>query len=364
MNRVIPSEARNPGRSFAALRMTAALMFRCIAALSLAAVTSASADYRNHPRVPALLDKLRLEHGFTPAELDGVIAALGKAEQIPQLIVAEQKAAEKVLTWDAYRRIHLREDNIRNGARFLAEHAALLARAEAIYGVPPAVIVAILGVETKYGSYTGPHRTLDALATQGFEHPTRTPFFFGELVEFFALCRDQRYDPLTVKGSYAGAVGAAQFMPSNYRRLAIDFDGDGRRDLWKVPDAIGSIGNYMVNYAPAKAWQRGLPLVVAVTLGDEPGAAWPLNAKMLTHRLGDFLRVGVTPVVPMPPETPVGLLELTVSGDPVPQKEYWLALNNFYTVMSYNPRVYYAMAVTQLAGEVQRAAQGNVTASR
>ena len=335
--------------------------------LLLSLATSAHADYRSHPRVPALLDKLRTGHGFNAAEIDGVLAALAQAEQIPKLIEAEQKAKEKTLTWDVYRRIHLQDANIRNGARFLAEHEALLARAEAQYGVAPAVIVAILGVETKFGNYTGPHRTLDALATQGFDHPTRTPFFFNELVEFFALCRDQGLAPTAVRGSYAGAVGAAQFMPSNYRRLAVDFDGDGRRDLWTLPDAIGSIANYLVNYAPAKTWQRGMPLVVPAALAGEPKAGWPLNPRMLTHRLADFLRVGVRPGVALPPDTPVGLLELTLTAplaDGPPGKEYWFGLNNFYSVMSYNPRVYYAMSVTQLAGELQKLSQSNVTASR
>jgi membrane-bound lytic murein transglycosylase B len=351
-------------------------MGRLLALTLLLSVFPAAADpgsmsgagYSSHPRVPELLDKLRIEHGFTAAELDGVRAALAQAVQMPQLIEAEQKAKEKTLTWDVYRRIHLQEANVRNGARFLVENEALLARAEAQFGVPPAIIVAILGVETKFGNYTGPHRTLDALATQGLEHPTRSAFFFSELVEFFALCRDQGLAPTAVKGSYAGAVGAAQFMPSNYRRLAIDFDGDGRRDLWKLPDAIGSIANYLVNYAPAKAWQRGLPLVVPVALSDAPKAGWPLNPKVLTHRVGDFLKVGVKPHIVLPPDTPVGLLELALTPpedlEGPPPREYWFGLNNFYSVMSYNPRVFYAMAVTQLAGELQRQASANVTASR
>ena len=338
-------------------------MGRSLALALLLTLTPAAADYSSHPRVPDLLDKLRLEHGFTAAELDGVRAALVQAQQVPQLIEAEQKAKEKTLTWDVYRRIHLQDANVRNGARFLAENAALLARAETQFGVPPAIIVAILGVETKFGNYTGPHRTLDALATQGFDHPTRSAFFFDELAAFFALCREQNFKPAAVLGSYAGAVGAAQFMPSNYRRLAVDFDGDGQRDLWSAPDAIGSVANYFVNYAPARSWQRGLPLMVPAHLGHKPGIDWPLNAKAQTHLVGDFMKAGVKPAVALPPDTPAGLLELTLSQEP-DHREYWLGLPNFYSVMSYNPRVYYAMAVTQLAGEVQRAAQANVTASR
>jgi len=326
-----------------------------LAALLL--LSSAHADYSRHPRVPDLLQTLRADYGFTAAELDGVVTALAQAEQIPRLIQAEQQAKEKTLTWADYRKIHLHDANRQNGAKFLAENRAWLARAETQYGVPPAVIAAVLGVETKYGTYTGKHRVLDALATQGFDHPTRSAFFFGELAEFFALCRDQGFKPAEVRGSYAGAVGAAQFMPSNYRRLAVDFDGDGRRDLWSVPDAIGSVANYFVNYASARSWQRGLPLMVPAAFDDEPEADWPLNAKAQTHLIGDFLRVGVKPAVALPPDTPAGLLELTLSHEPV-QKEYWLGLPNFYSVMAYNPRVYYAMAVAQLAQELQQA-QGN-----
>ncbi len=326
-----------------------------VAAL-LGMTLSAHADYSQHPRVPDLLRKLRAEYGFTEVQLASVTAALVQAEQVPQLIDAEQKAKEKTLTWADYRKIHLHDANRANGAKFLAHNRAWLARAEAQYGVPPAVIAAILGVETKYGSYTGKHRVLDALATQGFDHPSRSAFFFGELAEFFALCRDQNYQPAEVLGSYAGAVGAAQFMPSNYRRLAVDFDGDGRRDLWNPADAIGSVANYFVNYAPAKAWQRGLPLMVPAEFDDTPAADWPVNAKTQTHRVGDFERVGVKPVVALPADTPVGLLELTLSVEPA-QKEYWLGLPNFYSVMAYNPRVYYAMAVAQLAQDLQGAPQ-------
>jgi len=321
--------------------------------LGMTLAAPAFADYSGHPRVPELLQKLRAEYGFTGAELNDVSRALAQAEQIPQLIEAEQKAKERTLTWADYRKIHVHDANRTNGARFLADYGDWLARAEAQYGVPPAVIAAILGVETKYGSYTGKHRVLDALATQGFDHPTRSAFFFGELAEFFALCREQQYPPTEVLGSYAGAVGAAQFMPSNYRRLAVDFDGDGKRDLWSAPDAIGSVANYFVNYAPARAWQRGLPLMVPVKLDDDPEADWPLNGKGQTHRVIDFLNVGARPAVKLPADTPVGLVELTLSNEPA-RKEYWLGLQNFYSVMSYNPRVYYAMAVAQLAAELQR----------
>jgi membrane-bound lytic murein transglycosylase B len=327
---------------------------RIAALAALLFLSSAAADYSAHPRVPELLAKLRADHGFTEAEIAGVTTALAQAEQIPKLIEAEQQAKERTATWADYRKIHVHEANLANGARFLSDYRAWLARAEAQYGVPPVVIAAILGVETKYGSYTGKHRVLDALTTQGFDHPTRTPFFFSELVEFFVLCREQGFKPAEVLGSYAGAVGAAQFMPSNYRRLAVDFDGDGRRDLWSAPDAIGSVANYFVNYAPARSWQRGVPLMVPAALGHKPGKDWPLNGKAQTHLVGDFIKAGIKPGVPLPADTPAGLVELTLSHEPA-QKEYWLGLPNFYSVMAYNPRTYYAMAVSQLARELQGA---------
>ncbi len=322
-----------------------------IALLSISTLTGAN-TYERHPRVPELLELLRSDYGFSAADLERVVAALGSAEQIPKLIESEQQAKEKTLTWDAYRPIHVHEANLKNGARFMNEQAPYLARAEAEYGVPPSIIAAILGVETKFGSFTGRNRVLDALATQGFDHPTRSGFFFRELAEFFALCRDFGLDALDLRGSYAGALGAAQFMPSNYRRLALDFDNDGVKDLWQAPDAIGSIANYLVNYAPARGWQRGEPLAVPVALDGAPGKDWPLNTKTQTHVVADFLRVGLQPVAPLPPDTPAGLLELSLTDG----KEYWLGLNNFYAVMSYNPRVYYAMAVTQLAQELQQRA--------
>ena len=326
---------------------------RCLALAGLLYFTTAFADYNLHPRAPELLALLRSDYGFSASDLEQAVVMLGEAVQVPKLIENEQQAKEKTLTWDAYRRLHVTEANLVNGVRFLNEHAGYLARAEAEYGVPPAIIAAIMGVETKYGTYTGRNRVLDALATQGFDHPTRSGFFFRELAEFFAMCRDFGFTPVDVRGSYAGAVGAAQFMPSNYRRLALDYDNDGAKDLWTIEDAIGSIANYLVNYAPARSWQRGAPLIVPTALKGPPDANWPLNAKTRTHVLADFLRVGLQPSVSLPPDTAIGLLELTLSDG----KEYWLGFNNFYAVMSYNPRVYYAMAVTQLAEELQRRSQ-------
>jgi len=191
--------------------------------------------------------------------------------------------------------------------------------------------------------------------TQGYEHPRRSVFFFSELAAYFAYCRNFGREPTEIRGSYAGAMGFAQFMPSNYIGLALDYDGDGQVNLWSMPDAIGSIAHYFTRYQPpdrpAVHWRRGEPLLVPVNSAQLKANAPPRNTKAANGTLGSWMQAGVEMGVPMPPETPAGLLELRRPDG----TEYWLALPNFYAVMTYNPRVFYAMAVTQLAAELQSA---------
>lgn len=310
-------------------------------------------DYSKDPHVPSLLQRLREDDGFSEAELQQVTGALADARRLPKLIVQEQKAPERTETWTQYSK-RIDDSRVTAGVALLRDQRDVLSRAEQEFGVPPAVIAGILGIETRYGRITGGVRVLDALSTQGFEHPTRSPFFFSELVEFFALCRDAGFDPRTPKGSYAGAMGDAQFMPSNYRRLALDYDGDGTRDLWSLPDAIGSIANYFTHYQPAWRWRRGEPITVAASM---PGDALPqgaiANSRDNFYYVRDLKRAGVKPAVDIPGDTVVGIVELPLDDG---SKQYWLAFPNFYAVMTYNPRVFYAMAVTQLAQRIEAAA--------
>ena len=314
--------------------------------------TLAVADYSAHPKAAPLLDELQHRHGFNATELQQVRSALASARQLPQLVQQEQKAPEKTETWTQYA-LRIDESRIRAGVEMLRTHADVFARAESEFGVPGPVIAAVLGIETRYGRITGSVRVLDALATQGFDHPTRSPFFLSELTAFFVFCRDFGSAPETPKGSYAGAMGAAQFMPSNYLRLALDYDGDSRRDLWTLPDAIGSIGHYFRRYHKDIVWQRGEPLIVAARLptGLAPKANY--NSRDTFYLAGDLAPAGLAPLVELPPQTRVGLIELPLDGG---GKEYWLGLPNFYAVMTYNPRIFYAMAVTQLAARIETAA--------
>ena len=312
----------------------------------------ASADYSDNAKTPQLLQTLKTQYNFSPDDLDNVRSALKQAQLLPQLIHSEQTNKEKTLSWEDYKPLHVTPANIANGLRFMQEQKKWLDRAQQQYGVPPEVITALLGVETKYGAYTGKYRVLDSLATMGFDHPTRAPFFFDQLTQFFVLCRDDRFDSTELRGSYAGAMGLAQFMPSNYRSLAVDFDGDGRTDLWSPADAIGSIANYLVNYDPQRSWHRGQALLAGVESTTPPPDSVMRNAKLPPQTIAALRQAGVAAPAALPGEMPAGLLELSHnSGAP----EYWIALPNFYAVMSYNPRVFYAMAVTSLAYELKLA---------
>jgi membrane-bound lytic murein transglycosylase B len=319
--------------------------------LTAALCAPAHADYSAAPETPALLKRLQHDYGFSKQDLNQVKAALADAKQLPQLVEREQKAPEKTETWDVYAR-RIDDSRIQRGAAVITEYESAFAQAEAEYGVPPSVIAGILGIETRYGRITGSVRVLDSLATQGFDHPTRNRFFMSELIEFFAFCRDFGYAPADPRGSYAGAMGAAQFMPSNYRRLAVDFDGDGKRDLWSLPDAIGSIAHYLTRYDPERAWRRGEPLAVPARLTSAVlTPETEVNGRKVHYTASALKRLGLSTAVELPANTPVGVLELPLEDGSV---EYWIGLSNFYSVMTYNPRVFYGMAVTQLAQRIEQ----------
>lgn len=308
-------------------------------------------DYSQHARTPQLLETLRLQLGFSAEELASVQNALRQAQKLPQLIEQEQKAPEKTQTWTQYSK-RLSAARINGGLRLLRDYREELERAEQEYGVPPPVIAAVLGIETSYGAMTGNVRVLDSLATQGMDHPTRWPFFLDELGEFFAFCRDFGFAPTQPTGSYAGAMGASQFMPSNYRRLAVDFDGNGRRDLWTLPDAIGSVAHYLNEYRPELAWRRGEPMLVRARIGTPVPEGLERNGKRPTAYIHQLAQLEIVPEIPLPPSLFVGLVELPLDDGSL---EYWLALPNFYSVMTYNPRTFYAMAVSRLAGLISEA---------
>jgi membrane-bound lytic murein transglycosylase B len=244
--------------------------------------------------------------------------------------------------WHEYRKIFLTSKRINGGVAFWREHRDLLERAQQRYGVPPEVIVAIIGVETWYGGYTGSYRVIDALATLGFGYPKRAKFFRGELEEFLLLLGEQDIDPAKIKGSYAGAMGLGQFIPSSYRAYAVDFDGDGRIDLLNsVSDAIGSVANYLHRHG----WRPGMTITSEADGANASHSALVEAGMKPSFSLEQLARQGITPRRDEVICDSASLIRLDgEQGD-----EYWLGCDNFYVITRYNHSNLYAMAVTQLS---------------
>jgi membrane-bound lytic murein transglycosylase B len=248
--------------------------------------------------------------------------------------------------WHEFRSRYIDTARIAGGVKFWEQNAAALLRASRDYGVPEEIIVATIGIETLYGRDTGTVKVIDALATLAFEYPARAELFRGELEEYLLLARETGFDSLNVRGSYAGAMGIPQFLPSSYRKYAVDFDGDGKRDLWGDPaDSIGSVANYYRTFG----WLTGEPVTVPVEAGESMVDA-VIAAGIKPHlKVAELRRRGVVPLAPVSDEAEAALFSVeTGSG-----LRYWLGLQNFYVITRYNRSVNYAMAVHELAREIR-----------
>ena len=307
--------------------------------------TVAASNYSAQPQVQVFIDRMVSEQGFDRNEL---IAVLDNAERREDILELMRKPAEKRLQWYQYRKIFLTQSRIDGGVNFWKENAGLLKQAAEAFGVAPQIIVAIIGVETRYGSNTGRHRVLDALATLSFDYPPRSQFFTGELEQYLILAREEDIDILTTTGSYAGAMGYGQFIPSSYRHYAVDFDEDGKRDLWtSKADIIGSVANYFKEHG----WTAGMPVaVLADVQGDDYQKVLDIGYKPNTV-LDAMRHDGITPRTPLPDELLAALIAFEQENGP----EYWLGFNNFYAITRYNHSPLYAMAVYQLSEEIRDA---------
>jgi len=297
-----------------------------------------------HPGVEDFIAEAVREHGLDAGRLREVLA---RAEYRESIIDAMTRPAE-ARPWHEYREIFLGRARVENGVAFWHRNRELLDEVAAEFGVPAPFILAIVGVETNYGRVTGSYRVLDALVTLGFYYPRRGAFFAGELGEFFRLADEEGLPLEEVTGSYAGAMGLGQFIPSSYRAYAVDFDGSGARDLWRsLPDALGSVANYLAVHG----WRAGAPAVLpvdAVPAGLDTD--FPIRPR---HTLADLAALGVEfDAGGLAPETPATLLRFEGASGP----EYWVGLTNFYVITRYNRSPLYALAVTQLAGEIEQAA--------
>ncbi len=319
--------------------------FMLPAMLALGPLNVLASNYSDQPQVQTFIDMMVDKHGFEQEELVVVFNEAQRREDILELM---RKPAEKRLQWHEYRKIFLTPARIDGGVAFWKENADILRKAEATFGVAPQIIVAIIGVETRYGSNTGRHRVLDALSTLAFDYPPRSEFFTGELEQYLILAREEDIEVVTTTGSYAGAMGYGQFIPSSYRNYAVDFDEDGKRDLWNNKmDIIGSVANYFNRHG----WKAGSPVAVRAKVEDDQYSAL-LELGYKPNTVLDALRHdGVTPIEPMPDDLVAALLSLEQKDGP----EYWLAFNNFYTITRYNHSPLYAMAVYQLSEEIRGA---------
>lgn len=309
-------------------------------ALATTQVAAVENNYAEHPLAGPFIDEMNMEFGFVKESLQGLFA---QAERKQGILDAISRPAERVKQWKEYRPIFITQSRVDKGLEFWAKNQEALQRAEQEYGVPAEFIVSIIGVETLYGGNTGGHRVIDALSTLAFDYPPRAPFFRQQLKEYLLLTREEQVNPLSLTGSYAGAMGLPQFMPGSFRAYAVDFDQDGHIDIWKNPtDAIGSVANYFIKHG----WQPGQSVVVRADVKNiavaEKGLSDSLDPKITVQQLQEL---GWILRSPLAAQEKVTAFRLEAEQG----NEYWVGLANFHAITRYNRSVMYAMAVNELA---------------
>ncbi len=308
-----------------------------------------SGDYAAYPALTQFIQQMVQKHGFSREYLNGLFSqAKRKQWTLDYLAKSDQslKSKPSVGGWTRYRSQFVDERHISGGVAFWQKHQAALERASQQYGVPPEYILGIMGVETTFGGYVGNHRVLDALTTLGFDYQRRGEYFRGELENFLLMSRNEGMDPAKPIGSFAGAMGLGQFMPSSFLQWAVDFDGDGRRDLWKPEDAIGSVANYFAQHG----WQAGKPVLSAAHVKDTAGLQSLEPGLDHEYTLSRLTQAGIEPVGAANIDYPLRLLLLRHASN----DEYLLGHPNFYVITRYNNSTYYAMAVHDLAQAIRK----------
>lgn len=303
-------------------------------------------DFANNPNAQQFIDKMVNKHGFDRQQLQEILSQAKRLDSVLRLM-DNQAPTTSVKppsgpngAWLRYRKKFITPDNVQNGVVFWNQYEDALNRAWQVYGVPPEIIVGIIGVETRWGRVMGKTRILDALATLSFNYPRRAEYFSGELETFLLMARDEQDDPLNLKGSFAGAMGYGQFMPSSYKQYVVDFSGDGHINLWDPVDAIGSVANYF----KAHGWVKGDQVAVMAN-GQAPGLP---NGFKTKYSISQLTAAGLTPQQPLGNHQQASLLRLDVGTG----YQYWYGLPNFYTITRYNHSTHYAMAVWQLGQAV------------
>ena len=310
-------------------------------------------NYDDRAEVREFIDDLVNNHAFDKTELSRLFAEVKRQQKALDAIARPAEAKP----WHEYRAIFITPERIDRGVQFWRENEALLERAEQNYGVPASIIVAIIGVETFYGRRMGTYPVFPTLTTLGFDYPPRAAFFRKELHHFLLLAREESLDLHAMKGSYAGAMGQPQFISSSFRRYAIDFDNDGKRDLWNSnADAIGSVANYFQHHG----WQSNSQVTVPAKID---GAA---HKKLLDRGMKPSITPatlkshGVRPKYGPVVEENVAFFEFDLTDG----KQHWIGFDNFYVITRYNRSPLYAMAVYQLSLEITEAREQDVAKIR
>ncbi|CAG0971253.1 membrane-bound lytic murein transglycosylase B [Methylophilaceae bacterium] len=307
---------------------------------ALADGADGSLPYHERGEVLEFVAEMAERHGFDAIDLREVFAGV---EFQPSVIKAmEPPASPNVRSWERYRPRFVNQARIDRGVRFMQAYAEELKRARQMYGVPEEIIAAIIGVETIYGQNTGKYRVIDALTTLAFDYPRRAEYFRGELEQYLLMAREQQLDYFSVLGSYAGAIGLPQFMPTNVRQLAVDFDSDGRVDLRSsAVDAIGSVAHYLAVHG----WLTDAPVASHVSFHDPVPDSW-LETILPTMTKDDIKDVRFNTKVSLDEHMNFAVIPLDT---PEKMPEFWLGFNNFYVITRYNKSTFYAMSVLQLA---------------
>jgi membrane-bound lytic murein transglycosylase B len=294
------------------------------------------------PDIAGFIADVAHRHEIEPASLTAVLA---QAQSQPAILAAISRPAERTLGWDEYRAKFLIDKRIQRGAETYAIRRTALERAATSTGVPVDILLGIVGVETFYGDNTGRYRVVDALATLAFDYPPRSPYFTQELEQYLLMAREEKLDPLTPRGSYAGAMGIPQFMPTSFRRFAVDGDGDGTRDLWTDwDDVFASVGNYLREHG----WRAGEPVMVPADASAAKLDGLDMTTLDMKETVGSLRRRGVRFQTTLADETPATLVPLAVGFG----TEYRVGFANFVAITRYNRSLMYASAVSDLADAI------------
>jgi membrane-bound lytic murein transglycosylase B len=313
------------------------LLLRAFIICTCPIILSCTGPIKDQETVDGFIKQMVTTHQFNEAALTDLFDKV----ELKQDIIKRISSPSESLPWYKYQKIFLKEPRIKSGVQFWRENDGTLAAVEKETGVPAAIIVAIIGVETQYGQNTGHYRVIDALSTLAFAYPPRSQFFRSELENFLLLCREEHIDPLKPTGSYAGAMGMPQFMPSSYRHYAVDFNKDNHRDIWHDPsDVIASIANYFAKHG----WQTNQPVIVPFSDRNHKSV---LSFNYLKENLSFIKSNSTNPNISTP------LLSTqkakTIAFEQENGEELWATSDNFYVITRYNKSPLYAMAVYQLS---------------